>query len=147
VQSKKAFSKAPHELASKWSEEASNYSKSHIKEAMIMVASLHGLRLVPVGIALKTPEPARAVTEVKQKARPRTSPSEPSLNQLLKSNPQYVALEEERRKVISDLKDEVGGTEAQGSLKVSLQDLSQRVKTLKAQIKEEASSRTVQKAT
>jgi hypothetical protein len=147
VQNKRTFSNAPHELAGKLSEVSSGYTKSQLKDALTMVASLHGLRLVPVGIALKTPEPAKAAPAIKQRKDQRNSPSLPSLNQACKSNPQYVALEEERLKVIYNLKNKVGGDEAQGPLKVQLQDLSHKVKTLRDGLREEISSKAVQKST
>jgi len=147
TQPKKAFSGAPFELAGKISEISATYSKSEFKEALTMLASLNGLRVVPIGIALKTPEPVKTVPAIKQKVGQRISPSGPSLGQACRSNPQYVDLENERQKVIFNLKQEVGGIEAQEPLKASLQDLSQKIKTLKAELREKISSNAVEKAT
>lgn len=142
---KRNFSGAQFDLAKKFSEVSSDYSRSECKEAISIIASMYGLRLIPMGIALKVPEPAKAEPAKRTKAK--ETPPKPSVSAASRSDPQLVALQQERQSIVFDLKKSPADSEIQVSLISSLRELEERIKSRKAELKEEISSQAVRKAT
>jgi hypothetical protein len=145
--SKKTFSDAPFDLAKEFSRISSGYSKSESKEAISIIASLYGLRVVPMGIALKTSEPAKAGPLKKERKVQKDSSTGLSVTQACNSDPQFVALVQERQDLVFSIKQAEVNSEEQKTLLTSLRELELKLKTRKTELKEEISSKKVSRAT
>lgn len=141
---KKVFSEAPFDLAKEFARLSSSYSKADCKEALGLIASMHGLRVVPIGIALK---PSESKSETDRKQRKKPGNNQPSLAKACKEDSKMLNLTRERQNTVFNLKQAEKDSDNQKSLITELRKIDASIKERKAELKENIPKLASQKAT